>query len=126
MGHRLSGRDVDDVDASARACTEAGGKVLVEPRGLAGGRFCVIEDPAEIAPSGVGRIRLRDPEGGGRLVLSTRKQEATRYAAAYSRQRAELARSLRQLGGDLLRLRTDRDPYKAWLQFFQHRGEGRS
>ena len=37
---------VDDVDASARACVDAGGKVLVEPRGLAGGRFCVIEDPA--------------------------------------------------------------------------------
>jgi predicted enzyme related to lactoylglutathione lyase len=37
---------VDDVDASARACTEAGGRILIEPRGLAGGRFCVIEDPA--------------------------------------------------------------------------------
>ena len=37
---------VADVDASAAACVEMGGKVLVEPRGLAGGRFCVIEDPA--------------------------------------------------------------------------------
>ena len=37
---------VQDVDASAAACTQAGGKLLVEPRGLAGGRFCVIEDPA--------------------------------------------------------------------------------
>ena len=37
---------VRDVDASAEACTSAGGKLLVEPRGLAGGRFCVIEDPA--------------------------------------------------------------------------------
>jgi predicted enzyme related to lactoylglutathione lyase len=36
---------VDDVQASAAACTAKGGKVLVEPRGLAGGRFCVIEDP---------------------------------------------------------------------------------
>ena len=36
---------VADVDASAAACTEHGGKVLVEPRGLAGGRFCVVEDP---------------------------------------------------------------------------------
>jgi predicted enzyme related to lactoylglutathione lyase len=24
---------------------DKGGKVVVEPRGLAGGRFCVIEDP---------------------------------------------------------------------------------
>jgi predicted enzyme related to lactoylglutathione lyase len=36
---------VADVDASAAACTANGGKLLIEPRGLAGGRFCVIEDP---------------------------------------------------------------------------------
>lgn len=36
---------VADVEASAAACREYGGKVLVEPRGLAGGRFCVVEDP---------------------------------------------------------------------------------
>jgi len=37
---------VEDVDASASACTANGGELLVEPRGLAGGRFCVIRDPA--------------------------------------------------------------------------------
>ena len=37
---------VDDVGASAAACKAKGGKVLVGPRGLAGGRFCVIEDPS--------------------------------------------------------------------------------
>ena len=37
---------VDDVDASATACTDKGGRVIVAPRGLAGGRFCVIEDPS--------------------------------------------------------------------------------
>ena len=37
---------VADVDASAAACTANGGQVLVEPRGLAGGRFCVIRDPS--------------------------------------------------------------------------------
>ena len=36
---------VADVEASAAAVTEHGGRILVEPRGLAGGRFCVIEDP---------------------------------------------------------------------------------
>ncbi len=36
---------VADVEQSAAACLENGGKVVVEPRGLAGGRFCVIEDP---------------------------------------------------------------------------------
>ena len=37
---------VEDVDASAAACIELGGEVLVPVRGLAGGRFCVIRDPA--------------------------------------------------------------------------------
>lgn len=37
---------VDDVAASAAACTAHGGKIIVEPRGLAGGQFCVIEDPS--------------------------------------------------------------------------------
>ena len=37
---------VNDVDASARICTDNGGRIIVEPRGLAGGRFCVIEDPS--------------------------------------------------------------------------------
>ncbi|MDH4108113.1 MAG: VOC family protein [Gammaproteobacteria bacterium] len=37
---------VADVAASARECVERGGELLVEPRGLAGGRFCVIRDPA--------------------------------------------------------------------------------
>ena len=37
---------VDDVKASATACKAHGGKVIVEPRGLAGGQFCVIEDPS--------------------------------------------------------------------------------
>ena len=37
---------VEDVDRSAAACSANGGKVVVKPRGLAGGRFCVIEDPS--------------------------------------------------------------------------------
>lgn len=36
---------VADVEKSAAACTTNGGKIVVEPRGLAGGRFCVVEDP---------------------------------------------------------------------------------
>jgi predicted enzyme related to lactoylglutathione lyase len=36
---------VADVEESAAACLANGGKIVVEPRGLAGGRFCVIEDP---------------------------------------------------------------------------------
>jgi len=37
---------VEDVDASAAACEAHGGEVVVAPRGLAGGRFCVIRDPS--------------------------------------------------------------------------------
>ena len=37
---------VADVEASAVACTEKGGKLIVEPRPLSGGKFCVIEDPS--------------------------------------------------------------------------------
>ncbi len=37
---------VADLDASASACLDNGGKMVVAPRGLAGGRFCVIEDPS--------------------------------------------------------------------------------
>jgi predicted enzyme related to lactoylglutathione lyase len=37
---------VEDVDASATACTELGGKLIVEPRDMGNARFCVIEDPA--------------------------------------------------------------------------------
>lgn len=37
---------VADVEASAAACTASGGEVLVAPKSLAGGRFCVIRDPS--------------------------------------------------------------------------------
>lgn len=37
---------VADVDASARTCTEQGGKLIVEPKSMEDARFCVIEDPA--------------------------------------------------------------------------------
>lgn len=37
---------VDDVDASIARCQELGGSVVSGPRDLAGGRFCVIRDPA--------------------------------------------------------------------------------
>ena len=37
---------VEDVDASAKACTEQGGKLIVAPKPMGDARFCVIEDPA--------------------------------------------------------------------------------
>jgi len=37
---------VADVAASAAASVEQGGEIVVAPRSLGGGRFCVIRDPA--------------------------------------------------------------------------------
>ncbi|MGB5689323.1 MAG: VOC family protein [Woeseiaceae bacterium] len=37
---------VADVEVSATACEQNGGEIIVPPKGLAGGRFCVIRDPA--------------------------------------------------------------------------------
>lgn len=37
---------VEDVAASAARCEELGGELVVPPRGLAGGRFSVVRDPA--------------------------------------------------------------------------------
>lgn len=37
---------VADVNASAQACEDNGGRIVVKPRGLAGGQFCIIEDPS--------------------------------------------------------------------------------
>ena len=37
---------VEDLDASIDECQRLGGGVVAAPRGLLGGRFCVIKDPA--------------------------------------------------------------------------------
>ncbi len=37
---------VDDVDRSAATCQELGGAIVAGPRPPAGGRTCVIRDPA--------------------------------------------------------------------------------
>jgi hypothetical protein len=38
--------NVADLDASISACTKHGGSVVAPPRSMAGGRYCVIRDPA--------------------------------------------------------------------------------
>jgi predicted enzyme related to lactoylglutathione lyase len=37
---------VENVDGSAQICEESGGEVIVQPRFMGEGRFCVIRDPA--------------------------------------------------------------------------------
>lgn len=37
---------VEDVERSAAACVANGGEVVVPVKGLAGGQFCIIRDPA--------------------------------------------------------------------------------
>jgi len=50
---------VDDVEASATRCRAQGGTIVVAPRALAGGRFCVIRDPAGACAA------LYQPQVGG-------------------------------------------------------------
>jgi uncharacterized protein len=38
--------NVENLDRSVAECTKHGGTIVVQPRGLMGGRFCVIRDPA--------------------------------------------------------------------------------
>jgi len=37
---------VADIAESIVACEAGGGRIVLAPRGLAGGRFCIIEDPS--------------------------------------------------------------------------------
>jgi predicted enzyme related to lactoylglutathione lyase len=37
---------VDDIDRSLEDCVRLGGAIVAPPRGMMGGRFCVIRDPA--------------------------------------------------------------------------------
>lgn len=37
---------VEDLDESIASCTKLGGEVVVDPRTLGEGRFCVVKDPA--------------------------------------------------------------------------------
>lgn len=37
---------VEDVDESANRCADLGGEVVLQPRAMGGGRFCVVRDPA--------------------------------------------------------------------------------
>jgi predicted enzyme related to lactoylglutathione lyase len=37
---------VEDLDHSIRECERLGGSVVAPPRGMGGGRFCVIQDPS--------------------------------------------------------------------------------
>ena len=37
---------VADIAESVAACEAGGGRIVLAPRGLAGGRFCIIEDPS--------------------------------------------------------------------------------
>ncbi len=40
------GLTMADLDASIEKCTENGGAIVVGPRSLGEGRFCVVKDPA--------------------------------------------------------------------------------
>jgi uncharacterized protein (DUF58 family) len=80
----------------------------------------VVYDPREERIPAVGGLRLVDPESPGRaLVFSSRSARAReRYRAACEVRRRALARRLRGDGADVLLLRSDREPLRAWMRFF--------
>jgi uncharacterized protein (DUF58 family) len=80
----------------------------------------VVYDPREDQIPPVGALRLVDPESPGRtLVFSSRSQRArARYRTACEVRRRALARRLRGDGADVLLLRADREPLRAWARFF--------
>jgi uncharacterized protein (DUF58 family) len=71
-----------------------------------------IVDPAEMALPDAGLVTFVDPETGDQLEVQTSRADLQeRYATAATRQRQQIATSLRHAGAAHLRLRTDRD----WL-----------
>ena len=84
----------------------------------------IVFDPREEALPEGGRVRLRDPEAGGRsLVLRTGDpQVRARYAAAAELRRRLLERRLRRAGADVCWLSTERDPLRALQLFLVLRG----
>ena len=87
----------------------------------------MLVDPRDETLPSVGRVRVRDPEAGGReLVLDTGSASArAAYAAAWQRSRARPGREIRRGGGELLWLRTDRSPLHALGRFFHDRAARR-
>lgn len=87
----------------------------------------VIRDPREETIPAAGSVRVADPERPGRTLLlrSGRRRARERYrAAAEVRQRALVWR-LRADGCEVLALRTDQDPLRAWLRLFARRAGAR-
>jgi uncharacterized protein (DUF58 family) len=80
----------------------------------------VVYDPREDRMPPVGTVRLVDPEAPGRaLVFSSGSARAReRYRTACEVRRRALVRRLRADGADVLLLRTDREPLRAWTRFF--------
>lgn len=79
--------------------------------------------PLEVSPPAAGLLRLEDPERPGRtrLLPSSRSGARLRYRLAWARHHRDLERALRAGGGDVLWLRSDRDPLPALLAFFRRR-----
>jgi uncharacterized protein (DUF58 family) len=84
-------------------------------------------DPVELGLPAVGLLTLVDPESGRLLEVQTgKKQLREDYAAAATRQRADIAAALRRAGAGHLQLRTDRDWLVDMVRFVAARRRGTS
>ena len=83
----------------------------------------ILHDPREESLPSVGLIRVEDPERPGySIVLNTRHAKVrARYQRACAIRRSNLERTLRASGTDVLWLRTDRDPLRALMHYFNRK-----
>jgi uncharacterized protein (DUF58 family) len=85
----------------------------------------LIHDPRELDLPRLGRVVLRDPETGEKVLLKARSdRDRARYAAWVAAEEDRRLRLIRRTGADVLRFRTD-EPYDRVLErFFRGRRPG--
>ncbi|SDP37454.1 DUF58 domain-containing protein [Desulforhopalus singaporensis] len=82
----------------------------------------IVSDPREFELPDIGLITLEDAESGGQIELDTSDKEVRdNYKALAVRRRAQLHKTLRSTGMDLLELITDRSYLPPLLNFFSSR-----
>lgn len=86
----------------------------------------VLHDPREESLPRAGLVRVEDPEVRGRTLLldSNSARTRARFRRAWAVRAATLERTLRASGAEVVWMRTDRDPLRTLMHFFQGRAKG--
>ena len=83
----------------------------------------ILHDPREEHLPRAGLIRVTDPEAPERSLLlnSNARKVRAAYRRSWALRASTLEHTLRTTGGDVLWLRTDRDPLQTLMHFFHSR-----